>query len=124
MVPPKGRDRSTLPLRHRQAKRPASAMRPISEGAGIMQGCSIFGHHDGQKVYEAALRSSAGATAKIITYGAVVRDLIVPVGNGSQRVVNGLRTLEDYVRYSPHFGAIAGRYANRIGGGHFMLDGE
>ena len=83
-----------------------------------------FGQHDGREVYEATIRSGAGAEAKVITYGAVVRDLVVPSGGGAQGVVNGLESLEDYVRHSPHFGAIAGRYANRIREGRFALDGE
>src|SRR5215213_110757 len=88
---------------------------------GMVRG---FGEHEGREVLEATIRSAAGAEAKIITYGAVVRDLLVPRPGGMQRVVNGLDTLEDYVRHSPHFGAIAGRYANRIHGGRFSVDGE
>src|SRR5215213_2038166 len=83
-----------------------------------------FGQHEGADVFEVTLRSRAGGEAKVMTYGAVVRDLIVPGAGGPQRVVNGLNTLEDYVRHSPHFGAIAGRYANRIRGGRFSIDGE
>jgi aldose 1-epimerase len=88
---------------------------------GMVRG---FGEHEGREVLEATIRSAAGAEAKIVTYGAVVRDLLVPRPGGMQRVVNGLDTLEDYVRRSPHFGAIAGRYANRIRGGRFSLEGE
>lgn len=84
----------------------------------------VFGQHEGSDVFEATIRSHAGAEAKVIGYGAVVRDLVVPAREGRQRVVNGLRTLEDYARHSPHFGAIAGRYANRIRGGRFSIDGE
>lgn len=83
-----------------------------------------FGQHQGREVYEVGLRSPAGAEARIISYGAVLRDLVVPGPRGRQRVVNGLSSLDDYVRYSPHFGAIAGRYANRIRGGRFAIDGE
>jgi aldose 1-epimerase len=82
-----------------------------------------FGRHDGAQVAEATIRSGSGAEARIISYGAVVRDLVVTAKAGPQRVVNGLETIEDYARYSPHFGAIAGRYANRIAGGRFRLDG-
>ncbi|HEV2558161.1 MAG TPA: aldose epimerase family protein [Microvirga sp.] len=84
----------------------------------------VFGQHEGQDVYEATIRSGAGAEAKVITYGAVVRDLVVPAPAGRQRVVNGLETIDNYARYSPHFGAIAGRYANRIAGGRFSIGGE
>lgn len=85
----------------------------------------IFGEAGGEPVREITLRNAAGAEAKIITFGAVLRDLVVPLADGAmQRVVLGLESLEDYLNHSPHFGAIAGRYANRIGGGRFMLDGK
>jgi aldose 1-epimerase len=84
----------------------------------------IFGEANGHRVEEITLRNQAGAVAKILTYGAVVRDLMMPKPDGTmQRVVLGLETLEDYITHSPHFGAIAGRYANRIAGGRFVLDG-
>lgn len=84
-----------------------------------------FGTIGDHKVEEITLTNSAGAEAKIITFGAVVRDLRVPLADGAiQRVVLGLETLEDYLNHSPHFGAIAGRYANRIKEGRFLLDGR
>jgi aldose 1-epimerase len=80
---------------------------------------------NGQHVQEVQIRSSAGAQARIIELGAVLRDLIVPVGAGpQQRVVLGFPTLDTYQGKSHHAGAIAGRYANRIAGGRFVLDGR
>jgi aldose 1-epimerase len=79
---------------------------------------------DGTPVHEVALRSAAGAEARIVEWGAVVRDLVVPHAGGTQRVVIGFPRLEDYPAHSPHAGAIAGRYANRIAGGRFVLDGK
>ena len=84
---------------------------------------SLFGEIDGAPVHEVVIRSKAGAEAKILTYGAVVRDLIVPAAGGAQRVTLGLNSIEDYVKHSPHFGAVPGRFANRIAGGRFVLDG-
>lgn len=84
---------------------------------------STFGIHRGVPVEEIRLRSG-GAEAAVVSYGAVLRDLVVPAGSGPQRVVLGLGTIEDYAAHSPHFGAIAGRYANRIRHGRFTLDGE
>ena len=52
-----------------------------------------------------------------------MRDLVVPASNGLQRVVLGLNTLDDYLNYSPSFGAVPGRFANRIANGRFVLDG-
>lgn len=83
----------------------------------------VFGEIDGAPILEIAIASRAGASAKIITWGASVRDLIVPSKNGPQRVVLGLNTLADYQSYASHMGAIAGRFANRLAGGRFTLDG-
>jgi aldose 1-epimerase len=83
-----------------------------------------FGHIDGAPVLEAEIGSKAGARAKIITYGAVLRDLLVPVGGALQRVTLGLNSIEDYVKHSPSFGAVPGRYANRIAHGRFSIDGQ
>lgn len=86
---------------------------------------SIFGKlADGTPVREVTLRSAAGAEMKVMEWGAVVRDLVVPVKIGPQRVVLGFADLDSYVKHSPHFGAIAGRFANRIGGGRFVLNGK
>ena len=84
----------------------------------------LFGEDAGQPVHEVTIRSKAGAEAKILSWGAVVRDLIVPSKTGPQRVVLGLNSLEDYIAHSPHYGALAGRFANRIRNGRFTLDGE
>ncbi len=84
---------------------------------------SLFGTIDGVPVFEVVIGSRAGASARILTFGAVVRDLVVPHAGASQHVALGLNTIEDYVAHSPHFGAIPGRYANRIAHGRFVLDG-
>lgn len=82
-----------------------------------------FGALDERAVHEVALASPDGAEAKVIVYGATLRDLIVPTPRGPQRVVLGLHRIEDYVRHAPYMGAIVGRYGNRIGGGRFAFDG-
>ncbi|MGI3899677.1 MAG: aldose epimerase family protein [Janthinobacterium lividum] len=83
-----------------------------------------FGVADGVEIQEITLRNAAGATASVITWGAVLRDLVVPSPVGPQRVVLGLNSIEDYRTYSPYFGATPGRFANRIAGGRFDLDGQ
>ncbi len=82
-----------------------------------------FGTIDGTEVLEVVLRSAAGAEARILTWGAVIRDLVVPTAKGRQRVVLGLNSIDDYRAHSPYFGAVVGRYGNRIGCGRFTLDG-
>ncbi|HJQ60238.1 MAG TPA: aldose epimerase family protein [Vineibacter sp.] len=85
-----------------------------------------FGTIDGAPVHEARIEAGGGVmSASIIEYGAVLRDLHVRRRDGRrQRVVLGFDRLEDYIAHSPHCGAIAGRFANRIGGGTFWLDGQ
>ena len=77
-------------------------------------GAKTFGHIGDAPVLEVEIGSKAGARAKILTYGAVLRDLLVPVDGALQRVMLGLNSIEDYVAHSPHFGAVPGRFANRI----------
>ena len=84
---------------------------------------TLFGRLEGRDVLQVAIASPEGAQANILTYGAVVQDLLIPSRGGMQRVVNGLTSMEDYANHSPHFGTIAGRFANRIRGGRFTLDG-
>jgi len=69
---------------------------------------------------------SPGLEAHVITYGAIVQSLKVPDKTGkSADVVLGFDSLDDYVKNnSPHFGGIVGRYANRIAGGKFTLNGK
>lgn len=85
---------------------------------------NVFGEVDGQTIYEIVLKNECGATASVITWGAVLRDLVVPCATGLQRVVVGLETLDHYRAYSSHAGAIAGRFANRIRHGTFTLEGQ
>ncbi len=71
------------------------------------------------------VRSDTGTEAQIFEWGAVIRDLTIPLGQGrTQRVVLGLNSLDDYIRHSPYFGAIAGRYGNRIAQERLRLGDE
>lgn len=84
---------------------------------------STFGEHEGQRVDQFRLTSDSGVVVDIIGYGVAVRDWRVPVAGGERSVVLGYEDLGDYVAHSPHFGALAGRVANRIKGASFELDG-
>ena len=64
-----------------------------------------------------------GVELSVLSYGAVIQNLVVDTPSGPHSATLGLRTLEDYIQHSPHMGAIAGRYANRIRDGQFSLDG-
>lgn len=84
----------------------------------------LFGQSGEEPIYEIRISSKGGAEAAILNWGAVIRDLVIPLRREKQRVVLGLEKLEDYVKYSPHLGALAGRYANRIRDGKFSIDGQ
>jgi aldose 1-epimerase len=79
----------------------------------------------GEEVDLYTLSNSHCVEVKIITYGGIVQALRVPDRDGRLRnVVLGFDNLDDYVNNnSPYFGAIIGRYANRIAEGKFTLDG-
>jgi len=71
------------------------------------------------------LTSPSGLSVALITYGACVQQLWAPDRDGRRaNVVLGFPTLDGYVAHDGHyFGATVGRFANRIGGATFMLDG-
>lgn len=66
--------------------------------------------------------SGGGLTAKVITWGAVIQDLRLE--GHEPPLVLGFDTLEEYLKYSPYFGATPGRCANRIAAGRFSIDGR
>ena len=71
------------------------------------------------------LRNSHGMTAKIMTYGAILTEVLTPDKDGKfGDVTLGFDTLSDYVKGHPFFGATVGRVGNRIAKGKFTLDGE
>ena len=80
---------------------------------------------DGTPVELYTLQNANGAEAKIMTYGGIVQSLSVPDKNGKfADVVLGFDNLQGYIDKSPYFGALIGRYGNRIGGAKFTLEGK
>lgn len=79
---------------------------------------------NGERVEKYVLSNDNGVEASIITYGAIIQSLLVPDRNGKlEDVTLGYDKLEDYIENNPYFGAIVGRYGNRIAKGKFILDG-
>jgi len=71
------------------------------------------------------LTNANGMTVRVLTYGAIVQAIRVPDRGGHlDDVVLGYDSLAGYVRNSPYFGAVIGRYGNRIANGIFTLDGR
>ncbi|MFO7924106.1 MAG: aldose epimerase family protein [Bacteroidales bacterium] len=86
----------------------------------------VFGHlPDGREVYIFTLKNKNGISAEITNYGGIVTSLNVPDRDGvTADIVLGFDSLEEYLDDHPYFGALVGRYANRIAGARFELDGE
>ena len=79
---------------------------------------------DGTPVELFTLTNINGVSAQITNYGGVITTLHVPDKNGDfVDVVLGYYTLDEYLKKSPHFGALVGRFGNRIANGRFTLDG-
>lgn len=80
---------------------------------------------DGQAVDLYTLTNASGVEAGIMTYGGIVVSLKVPDRNGKlEDVVLGYDRLDGYLQKNPFFGALAGRYGNRIAKGRFTLNGR
>ncbi len=70
------------------------------------------------------LSNSRGLRVAITNYGGIIVSLFTPDREGRPGdIVLGFDRLEDYLKGHPYFGAIIGRYGNRIAGGRFVLDG-
>ena len=92
-----------------------------------------WGEADGRPVELYTLASEGGMTVRIATFGGTVQSLLVPDRSGSSRnVALGFPSLDGYAANlaapgasgRAYFGAIVGRYANRIAGPGFVLDGQ
>lgn len=80
---------------------------------------------DGTAVDLYTLTNAQGVVAKVITLGGIITELHVPDRNGKLGdVVLGCDDLQTYLAGHPHFGCITGRFANRIAGAKFTLDGK
>ncbi|MET8772463.1 aldose epimerase family protein [Streptomyces sp. NPDC004658] len=93
----------------------ATGRKPVKELFGTLA--------DGTKVYRWSLENG-GTRMKVLSYGGIVQTLELPDRRGRYaNVVAGFDNIADYVAKSPYFGALIGRYGNRIGKGQFTLDG-
>ena len=75
-----------------------------------------------EKIY--TLSNANGVEVRTIPYGAIIMSIKVPDRGGHlDDIVLGFDTPDGYLKTHPYFGAIVGRYGNRIAKGHFTLDG-
>ncbi|GAA2732539.1 aldose epimerase family protein [Streptomyces nogalater] len=94
----------------------APGRKPVREHFGTLA--------DGTEVHRWSLENG-GTRMKVLSYGGVVQTLHLPDRHGRYaNVVAGFDNLADYAAQSPYFGALIGRYGNRIDAGRFTLDGK
>ncbi len=94
------------------------------KGESMMQK-QLFGNMpDGRPVHVYTLTNDLGMEARVIDYGCIILSLKVPDRNGNLGdIVHGYDKLEHYIEATPYFGAIVGRYGNRLAKGKFTLEG-
>jgi aldose 1-epimerase len=91
---------------------------------------SAFGQVDGKPIDRYTMTNDHGMAVSVITYGGIIQSLTVPDRDGHlDNVTLGFGdiagyTSPEYLKSNPYFGAIIGRYGNRIGGAQFTLDGN
>jgi aldose 1-epimerase len=99
------------------------AQNSAKPSVGVQQ--QSFGTREGRPVIVYTLTNAHGLQVKAMTYGAIILSILVPDRKGEiGDIVLGHETPEGYIPNPPHFGALVGRYANRIAGGTFTLDGK
>jgi aldose 1-epimerase len=83
------------------------------------------GQHRGKATALYTLRNSNGLIVQITNFGAKIVSINVPDRKGNLAdIVLGYETIDGYIKGNPYFGAICGRYANRIANGKFIIDGK
>ncbi len=94
-----------------------------STKTGITQ--KDWGEFDGKKISLYTLTNDKGNQVTISNYGGTVTSFITPDKNGKKSSsIIGFDSLAPYLRQPPYFGALIGRYGNRIGDAKFSLDGK
>jgi aldose 1-epimerase len=84
-----------------------------------------FGRSEGESVMEYTLVNDSGMTVSCLNYGCVITKVMVPDRKGNfENVVLGFDEFDEYLNWSPYFGAVVGRVAGRIKGARFELDGK
>jgi aldose 1-epimerase len=80
---------------------------------------------DGRTVESVTLTNGKGMSATVIAYGAALQSVIVPDQAGHKAdVLLGYDNLQQYIDKGQYFGGTVGRFANRLAGGQFSIDGK
>jgi len=84
----------------------------------------LIGTYKGKEVYQMTLTNKAGNVIRLTNFGARITWIEIPDKNGTrENVAFGFDTFDGMIKGDPYFGAVVGRYANRIAKGKFSLDG-
>lgn len=84
-----------------------------------------FGTVNKTAIERFTLKNANGVTVQAITYGGIITSITTPARNGATAdIVLGFDSIDGYLKDHPFFGAIIGRYGNRIAKGRFTLDGQ
>lgn len=84
----------------------------------------LFGNHNGKEVYLLTLTNKAGNIIKLTNFGAKINWIEVPDKSGKkENITFGYDTFDETLKGDMSFGSVVGRYANRIAGGKFSIDG-
>src|SRR5689334_1898244 len=104
---------------------PALAQTSAKKGTSNVNQAAFGKMPDGAPIELYTLSNANGMHAGIMTYGGVVVSLTAPDRTGKYAdVVLGMDDLQGYLKGVPYFGALIGRYGNRIGHAQFKLDGR
>jgi aldose 1-epimerase len=102
-----------------------AALLPASAQAATAARSTFGTLPDGTTVEAVTLTGANGISARIITYGATLQAFNVPDRQGRTADIElGYDRIEDFVSHPNFWGQTIGRYANRIAGGRFSLDGK
>jgi aldose 1-epimerase len=117
--------KSAFAVTHRVVALAVGLMATAAAMAGSAQRTAFGTLPDGVRIEAVTLTNGHGVRARIITYGATLQALEAPDRNGrSADVALGYDDLAGYVDHPNYFGATIGRFANRIAGGRFSLNGK
>lgn len=102
-----------------------AAITSSGAGAATLDHAPYGTTKDGQPVAIYTITNDHGLRVRFLSYGGIITEIDAPDRTGRLAdIVLGLKTLHEYETLPGHFGAITGRYANRIGGAQFTLNGH
>lgn len=103
----------------------ACTKKETSQAPGTIVKSSFGQLPDATEINLYTMVNHSGITMKVTNYGGIITSLLVPDKNGNTTdIVLGYDSLSGYLAATPYFGALIGRYGNRIAKGKFMLDGK